>query len=188
MIRIQQACLRGVILTLLLSATSSSGQMTAGEYQLKAAFLFNFAKFVEWPAERLRPSEPLVIGVVGDDRFGTALDDVVRGRSVGGRRVTIRRLAWNDYFAGCHILFISSSELPYLQKILGDVRGLSILTVADFDGFMHRGGTIELKTADRRIQFSVNLGPARDARLKISSKLLNLAQVVYTPIPNAGTR
>ncbi len=188
MTRIQQTCIRSVILTLVLSATSAFGQVTAGEYQLKAAYLFNFAKFVEWPAERLRASEPLVIGVVGDDRFGTALDEAVSGRSVGGRRVAIRRLAWNDSFAGCHILFISSSELPYLQKILGEVRGSSILTVADFDGFMSRGGTIELKTAGRRVQFSVNLGPARDARLKISSKLLNLAQVVHTPTQNAGAR
>lgn len=174
--------MRALVLTLvtILLAISALGQMAAGEYHLKAAFLHTFAKFVEWPDDQLAPSAPIVIGLVGDDPFGRAIDEVVFGRSANGRAVRIQRLRWNDSFQGCHILFISSSELPHLRQILESLQGSSILTVGDMDRFAARGGMIELRMAGSRVRFEVNLMPASQARLKISSKLLQVAQTVYS--------
>lgn len=149
------------------------------EYQVKAVFLFNFAHFVEWPAAAFADTQsPLVIGVLGDDPFDTALDETVRDEKVSGHPLVIRRFRRAEDIADCHILFISRSETPRLGEILGRLRGRSILTVGDVAGFALAGGIIRFVTENNKTRFRINVETARAARLTISSKLLRPAEIV----------
>ena len=151
------------------------------EYQLKAVFLFNFAQFVEWPAVAFPNSEtPLVIGILGEDPFGPYLDETVRGETVHDRPLVVRRFRSVAEITTCHILFISRREDRRLKGILDSLRGRSILTVSDADGFARRGGMIRFVTDHHRIRFRINLEAARAANLTLSSKLLRPAEIVPT--------
>ena len=167
-------------IAMLLAAITARAQIAAGEYQIKAAFLHHFAKFIDWPPDALPAGAPVVIGLIGNDPFGRAIDDVINNDSVvDGHRLVVRRLRWNDAAANCQIVFISSSEIDHLDNILDSLRGRSVLTVGDVDRFAQRGGMIELRTVANRVRFDINSGVADTAHLKISSKLLQLAQTVY---------
>ena len=149
-------------------------QQRIDEYRLKAAVLYNLAKFVEWPGESFQAAtSPFVICVLGADPFGEALDQSLAGRVVGGRPVVARRI--NDVESGCHILFIADSEVRRLSTIMDKLRGASVLTVAEVNGFVDRGGVIGLVTEDDRVRFEINADAATKARLKISARLLALA-------------
>jgi hypothetical protein len=152
--------------------------LAAGEYQLKAVFLFNFTKYVEWPAAAVPDAQaPFVIGVFGDDPFGSVLDDTVRGEKVGGRPLFIRRYATEGEIKDCQILFISQSEAPQLEQIVAGLKGRSVLTVGDFDKFTDGGGMIWLVTENSKIRMKINLEAAKAAGLTISSNLLRAAEV-----------
>ncbi len=149
------------------------------EYQLKAVFLFNFAQFVEWPSPAFPEARtPLVIGVLGDDPFGTYLDETVRGETVNSRPLVVRRFRNVEEIDTCHVLFISRSEAGRLEQIVAGLKGRSILTVGDTDGFAKRGVMIRFMTVDNKIRFRINLERATAANLKISSKLLRPAEVI----------
>ena len=151
------------------------------EYQIKAVFLFNFAQFVEWPAEAFPDSGgPLVIGVLGEDPFGPYLDETVRGETAHGHPIDVRRLERLDEVTGCHILFISRGELDRLTEILATLKGHSVLTVGDAEDFAARGGMIRFMTDRNRIRLRINLEAARGAGLTLSSKLLRSARIVRT--------
>lgn len=153
------------------------GQPASREYDLKAVFLYNFAIFVEWPASALpAPEAPFVIGILGEDPFGSALDEVVAGERVKGRPLTVRRCRSLEEATGCHILFISASERERLDEVLAAVRNRPILTVGDMPRFVESGGVIGFTTA-QRLQLHVNASAARAAQLTISSKLLRVATV-----------
>jgi hypothetical protein len=167
-------------------ASAAAGQERAidppNEYQVKGAFLFNFAKFISWPAEAFAgPSSPVVIGVLGQDPFGAWLDEIVQGERVNGRDITIRRLGIRESARDCHILFISESERRRLAEILEELDGASVLTVADMSEFTSAGGVIRLTKEDFRIGLEVNLAAADRAKLRISSRLLSLARIVQAP-------
>jgi hypothetical protein len=150
----------------------------ASEYELKAAFLYNFAKFVEWPAGAFSDdSAPIVVAVVGDDPFKGCLDVVV-GKSANGRQVAIRRLTPVEDLRSCHVLFVCSSEKKRLSQIVANIDGASVLTVGEMEGFASNGGMIRLTMEDDKVRFEINVGMARRARLKVSSKLLSLAKRV----------
>jgi hypothetical protein len=174
----------GVILALLVSAhlvTAPKGhsQDSPSEYQVKAAYLFNFVKFVEWPEEAFAdPLAPIVIGIVGDDPFGDALLQVVAGKTVQGRDVVIRKYRAGEDLRGSHILFISASEKKRPPQLLTSLQGSNTLTVADVDGFLEEGGMIRLFSEENRVRFAINVEATIRAKLKLSSKLLGLARVV----------
>lgn len=150
-----------------------------GEYHVKAAFLYNFAKFVEWPPETMPSgSAPLVLGVVGEDPFGQVLEETIKGKTVNGQELVIRRFTRIQGASGCHILFISSSERKRLAEIIDGLRGSSVLTVSDMERFAQRGGIISFTMENNKVRFEVNLDSAERAGLKISSKLLTLAKIV----------
>lgn len=162
-------------------AISSEGhaQEALPEYQVKAAYLFNFLKFVEWPSNAFPdPLAPFVIGIVGDDPFGSALPEVVVGKTVQGRDLVIRRYHPGESLRGASILFISVSEKKRLSQILAGLQGSSVLTVGDMDGFLDAGGMIQLISENDRVRFAINVDATNRARLKVSSKLLSLAHVV----------
>ena len=160
-------------------ADSLAQSPASPEYQLKAVFLFNFAQFVEWPASAFPgPDAPLVIGILGEDPFGPYLDETVRGEKVNDRPLVVRRFRSVEEISTCHILFISGREMGRLRGILDSLRGRSILTVGDVEGFATRGGMIRFITDQNRIRFRINLDAAKAADLTISSKLLRAAQIV----------
>lgn len=149
------------------------------EYRVKAAFLFNFAHFVEWPTNAFPTAEsPLIIGVVGNDPFGAVLDEIVRGESVNGHPMIVQRYRRGEEIKTCHILFISASERNQMPEILALLKGRSVLTVGDMEGFAQAGGMIRFLTEKNKIRFRINLEAAKAAHLTISSKLLKAAEVV----------
>lgn len=148
----------------------------ANEYEVKAAFLYKFASFVEWPPESA--NTPLCIAVVGQDPFGAALDEVVKGKSINGRAFLIRRFKSGQDAAACHIVFISASEKSRVRSILDRLQGISILTVSDIPGFCQGGGMIDFELLDQKIRFEVNPEAAERAGLRVSSKLLAVAKIV----------
>lgn len=154
---------------------------TATEYELKAAFLYNFTKFVEWPGESFPASDsPLRLCVLGDDPFGSELSQVTEGKVVGGHPVQVAVLDNWHHARDCQLVFITSSELTPLRDILHGLRGTSALTVGDSNSFAKEGGMIRLLIEGGRMRFEVNLRAASEAHLKISSKLLSLAKAVLT--------
>ena len=166
-----------VISALLLSGTLQAVAPT--EYQLKAVFLFNFAQFVDWPQESFPEAQmPLVIGVLGEDPFGTYLDEIVSGETVNNRQLEIQRFRRMDEMKTCHILFISQSESKRLEQIVAALKGRSILTVSDSDGFTRYGGMIRFVTEKNKLRLRINLEAATAANLTISSKLLRPAEIV----------
>jgi uncharacterized protein DUF4154 len=157
------------------------------EYQLKAAYLLNFLKFVEWPTDGpAAPQGKWVIGFVGDSPVGAELALMAEGKTVEGRGLLVKRLHPKDNPRECDIIFVSASEEKHLAAILMGLQGSSVLTVADFDKFIERGGMIQFVTDGERIRMDVNLGATGRARLKVSSKLLALAQAVTETVRTAN--
>jgi hypothetical protein len=172
-----------LVLSAVIAATLLAGragaQPVAGEYQVKAAYLLNFARFVEWPASALPASSPLEIGIVGNDSFGGALDEVLRGKSANGHPIQLHHLRWDDVLTPYQIVFISASEEAHLPQILRFVAHSSILTVSDIDRFSLRGGVIEFHMVGNRVRFDINRSSAIAAQLDVSSKLLSVARAVH---------
>ncbi|MGH9350479.1 MAG: YfiR family protein [Vicinamibacterales bacterium] len=149
------------------------------EYLIKAAYLYNFALFVEWPADAFpTPTAPIVIGVVGADPFEAALDRTIRDKRVNNRPVVVKRLGWAQDLRTCHILFVSSSEAARAPELRTRLDGLPILLVGETPEFARRGGTINFTIDDNKVKLEVNVDAARRARLNISAKLLRVARIV----------
>jgi len=161
-------------------ATHAIGQ-TALEYQVKAAYLYNFAKFVTWPGNE--SSSVFTICVIGKDPFGPILDDTVRGKSVRGQPIAIRRLSRAGEPRGCQLVFADyGQEFCRNLPIPSDWDG--ILLVGEGDSFARCGGMIGLTLKGGRVQFDINVGAVARAHLEVSSKLLQVASIV----PGAGTK
>ena len=151
----------------------------APEYDLKAAYLYNFGTFTEWPAGAFRaPDAPFVVGVIGRDPFGAALEDTFRGVTVHKRRPEIRRSAEIENLKGSHILFVPSTEKARFKEILDAFRGTNTLVVGESEGFAAGGGAMNFFIENKRVKFEVNPAAARRAGLQISSQLLRLAWIV----------
>jgi hypothetical protein len=160
---------------------STSAELShPAEYELKAAFLYNFIKFTEWPAADLGKSDdPFIIGVLGKDPFGGALDKVVGGETVHNKTIVTRRFArMDETAAGSHVLFISSSEENNLPAVLRVLGGQSVLTVSEIENFARRGGVISLKRENNKVVFEINLEAAKRAKLTMNAQLLKLAKIV----------
>ena len=154
-------------------------QQQPSEYQIKAAFLFNFAKFVEWPPQAFpETNSPIVIGVLGKNVFGNDLETTIRDKTVNNRRfkfVKFENFASATEATNCHILFVSSSEKDNLAKIVGSLQKASVLTVSDTDGFIKAGGMINFTLEGAKIRFEISDEAAKKAGLQVSSKLLSLS-------------
>jgi len=157
--------------------TTSAMAQTVDEYHVKAAFVFNFAKFIQWPTEAFKtPSDPLVICVVGQDQMANSLRETVNGNTIDGRPVIIRQIAIGQGPCDCHILFVGASAMKSFRSHPKEPTG--VLTVGETPGFAVDGGAITLKLEDGRVRFEINVAEAERQQLHISSKLLSLAQVV----------
>lgn len=171
-------CATALLVLLLGSMLAAGEQGAASEYQVKAAFLLNFARFAQWPADSFAsPSAPIVFGIFGEDPFGAMLTDTVRSKTVGGHRLVVRRVDDVTQVAGCHLLFIGAGERSRLGRVIATPhRG--VLTVGETERFAERGGVIQLTLADRRVGFIINTDAAKRAGVGLSAKLLSLATIV----------
>jgi hypothetical protein len=161
---------------LMTSAHAETAAQDQPEYAVKAAFLFKFGAFVEWPPEMFAsPDTPLVIGIVGNDPFGSTLDNIVAHHTISGRPVTIVRGKQIDQVRNAHILFISQSEQGNMEAILPGIKGRKVLTVAEFDD---PAIIIRFVVENDKVRFDVNLAQAQRSGLKLSSKLLSVARNV----------
>ena len=175
---------RGLLLVLALVLPAAPGTPALAEpqgveeYKVKAAFLYNFTKFVEWPDGAFRDaSAPFVLAILGNDPFGDALD-VLKGKTVLGRPIVVRRADSLEGLGRFHMLFVPSTERSRLASVLPAAEAMHALTVGDAPGFRSQGGIIQLLRDGDRIAFEVNLDASRRAGLKVSSKLLALAKAV----------
>ena len=148
------------------------------EYNIKAVFLYNFARFVEWPASTLGNAEtPFVIGILGDDPFRSVIDQTVAGEKIKGHPIVIQRYKTVHEIKHCHILYISAREATKLNEILFALKNKNVLTVSDMASFTATGGMIRFMTKDNKIRLQINPEAAKAADLNISSKLLNVAEI-----------
>ena len=145
-------------------------------YQVKAAFLYNFMKFVDWPQNKTSNNAPYVVGVLGKDPFGSVLDDTMRGKTVNGHPVIVRRVDERSA-PECHVLFISGSERRRFKQICKQLQTSPVLTVGETEGFSEAGGIVTFIVEQNKVRFRINIESARKAGLKIHSTLLNLAKV-----------
>ncbi len=150
------------------------------EYQVKAAFLFNFAKFVDWPPEAF-PSEkaPITFCVFRQDPFGGVLDETIRGKTINNREVLARRINELADLKSCQLVFVSSKEGKSLSEILNSLKGANTLVVGESEGFAERGGGVQFFLEDNKLRFAVNVDAVQRAHLSVSAKLLALARIVH---------
>ena len=177
-----------LIAMLVLAAASGSRAQRPTEYEVKAAFLYNFAKFTQWPDRAFADAQaPLLIGVVGSDPFGPILDRTVAGKTVGRRRFVVKRFAKpSDGLRDCHVLFIGSSAAEWISSSLAALRGAPVLTVGESDLFCENGGIINLVLRQNRVRFQISAGAADRAGLTLSSRLLRLAEIVPSKKPESN--
>ena len=160
---------------------SEAQQQKATEFRVKAAYLYNFGKFVEWP-DKVVPEkdQSFEICVLGADPFGAALDAALASASIDGKSVEAKRISKTQDVDSCRIVFISSSEEGHLKEVLTALGKASVLTVSDIPRFSQRGGMIGFVLDGNRVRFDVNLASAQNARLTLSSELLKVATNVRT--------
>ena len=146
------------------------------EYEIKAACLYNFAKLIDWPDEAFEDiNEPFSIGILGKDPFGVALERVIKDKTIGGRKISIRRSSGHT---SCQLLFISSTESENTSRVLETAEGSYIVTVSELDGFTELGGTIEFLIEENTVRFAINVDAADRAGVKMDPELLRLSTVV----------
>jgi hypothetical protein len=168
-----------VACVLALAMTAAAQSPRAPEYQVKAAFLYNFAKFVEWPAGTFpSPSAPFRVCVLGHDPFGDTLTSIVQGKSISGHAIVSSQVQSPAEARSCHVLFLSQSDPETVRLGLARLRDLPILTVGESADFLSLGGMINFVLEEDRVSFEINLEAAERHRLKLSSKLLAVARVV----------
>jgi hypothetical protein len=166
-----------VVLALLITVFATTAQVN--EYQVKAAFLFNLARFVEWPPLTAAASrEPFGICILGKNPFGSTLDEAVQGKTIGGRVIAVRLISGVQRADGCQILFVTSAEARRFKPVAYVLKGKGVLTVGEVPGFIGDGGIVNLSVDGGRLRFEINPGAAEEQQIRISSKLLSLAQIV----------
>jgi len=166
---------RLLLASICMLAQAESSAQSLSEYQVKAAFLYNFVKFVEWPAAAIDQRESITLCVLGRDPFGDALVRAVEGKTVNGHQIATRKINEVAAARSCHVLFLSASESGRAAEIIRAVQARNVLTVGEFDRFIESGGMINFVMDGQRVRFQINAKAALDAGLKISSKLLQLA-------------
>jgi hypothetical protein len=173
--RVPWRCLAIAGVISLLSPAQAQDRPT--DYQVKAAFLAKFGKFVEWPDTAFATSNtPVIIGVFGDDPFGDALTSLAETDTINGRPIEVRDIKTPAELAGCHVVFIPASAKNSDREVMDAVAGLPVLTVGETDEFHDAGGMIEFIIENKQVHFRIRNEAARAAGLKISSKLLILAR------------
>jgi hypothetical protein len=176
-------CVRVFLLLALLAAAAWPPEIRAQsvgqrEYEIKAAYLYNFINYIDWPADALSSAGgTITIGIVGETPFGAAFDPL-NGKQIKGRKLTVKQVASTNDLEQCQIVFICISEKARLSEYLGQLKDAKLLTVSEIDGFAEQGGVINFISERNKVRFEINPEAARRAGLTISSELLKLAKLV----------
>ena len=170
--------LPSIVAALVLACAVPAAAQNATAPAVKAAFLYTFVKFVEWPADTLPAAAPLVICVIGDDAVANALDQTFKGRKINDHGLATRREKVDGALLLCHLLYISGLDENRSIKLLHPLKSAPVLTVSDLDRFARLGGVAHFSTEDGKLQFALNVSAAQRAGLRLSSKLLGLAIIV----------
>ncbi|MGV3772560.1 MAG: YfiR family protein [Verrucomicrobiales bacterium] len=151
------------------------------EYEIKAAFLYKFTAFTQWPSGTFpTKNSPFTIAIIGEDPFGTELDKIAQSETVNGRKIQLVRVEKDGAVPHCQILFISNSERKRVEEILGSIKGKAILTVSDMEPFCSKGGCIRFVRENKKVRLRINPTAAKQAGLRIRSELLAIARIVKT--------
>jgi hypothetical protein len=162
------------------AGTAPAGAQSATIGEVKAAFLYNFARFTEWPSDAFASeSDPLVIGVVGDEVLRLTLEGIIRGKLVGTRLLKTRQVRDAGDLAGAQMLYIGGTEVSRAEDFVNALQRTPVLTVGGVDRFCEKGGMINLLIEDNRVRFEIRLDATEHSRLKVSSRVLTLAKTVY---------
>jgi hypothetical protein len=156
---------------------------TQPENRVKAAFLYNFVRFIEWPRGAVEHEDPLIIAVLFDDDFVDDVHRTVDGKTVAGRHIEVRSFANLAGIEACDVVFVGEAGASEIDSILALLVGQPVLTVSEVNDFAERGGVIGLYRTENKLRFRINVAAARNAGLEISSKLLGLSDVVHGPVP-----
>jgi hypothetical protein len=170
------AHITGVTIGVLLLMQGLASAQDVTEPALKAALIYNFAKFTEWPIDLLPARAPLAICVLGDTAVADALDGAVKGRVLAGHPISVSHVAAAGPLRSCQVLYVSGALAAKAGPLLGPLRDAPVLTISDIDGFNESGGIAQFYFEHGQFRFSVHLEAARRARLQISSRLLVLAK------------
>lgn len=169
---------KGLFLCLLLAPPCASQATGPSEYEVKAAFLYNFALYVEWPAAALDGRPAFTVGMVGKDVFGGVLEKTMKDRTAQGKKVEVARFAAAEDIKACHILFVPYGEREQLDKITAALKGTSTLIVTEFDEALKKGSIINFFLEDKRVRIEVNPDAAGRENLRVGAKVLRLARIV----------
>ena len=177
-VRLAVAALCAMLPCLMSNGIRAQAQEPSAEYQLKAAFLYNFAKFIEWPANTFPDgTTPFVICALGNDPFGTSLD-AIAGKTIRDRTLVIKRIRSNGAVTGCQVLYVSPNELPQTTDLLRMVQNAPVLTVCDMDACAESGLMLNMRMVGNRVQLDINLEAVQHTPLKVSSQLIKLTRIV----------
>jgi uncharacterized protein DUF4154 len=169
------------MLASLVVAARVQAQAPGAEAQIKAAFVYNFLKFVEWPADSFeRPDDPLVVAIVGDGPLADAPDRLLTMQQVGERPVVVRHVKWDKPLAGVHAIVVTETDVKKLRRVLEAASLGHILSIGEGAAFASTGGVIGLVIEGRKVRFDIDLDVANTTGLKVSSKLLALTRVVHS--------
>jgi hypothetical protein len=163
---------------LILAHAPPAAAQTAAAPALKAAFVYNFAKFTEWPADALAPGQRLSLCVVGDEAVADAIEQVIKGQTVGGHDLTLHVLKADGPIRTCHLLYVGGLDAKGSRQLVASLQGAPVLTVSDSEKFAESGGVAQLILEKDRMRFAINVAAAQRVRLQLSSKLLRLATVI----------
>lgn len=172
-----RVCFITATLTFLLPIISKAQSSAADEYQLKAAFVYNFTRFVEWPAASSNDGAPFVISVLNEDRLAAKIQELVKGERIGNRPIVVRRLNRKSEIGNCNILYVSVKDASDIKDQLSNISRRGTLTVSDAPNFARWGGIIRFFKDDNKLRMQINIDEARASRFGISSKLLSLSSI-----------
>jgi hypothetical protein len=165
---------------LAIEASAATNDPGASAPDLRAAFMYNFAKFTEWPTTVVGRDRPIVFCVTDDAEVADALEEIVKGRAVGGHALAVRRTGLGSDVRACHLLYVSGLDPKRASEVIGSVNHAPVLTVGDFERFAQMGGVASFFVEDGKMRFAINIDSVQRAGLQVSSQLLMLARIVRT--------
>lgn len=178
-----------LVLATLLHGVSADAQTAMDESQVKARFVYNFLKFVEWPADTIvNARDPFVVLVIGEGATADATASFLEARSIGDRPVVVRRIRWDQSLVGVQAAFVVERDAKKLHRVLDAASVAGVLTIGEGEEFTSRGGVISLLVEDRKVRFDVDTTAAKIARLRVSSKLLALTRNVLSSSDRSGSQ
>jgi hypothetical protein len=180
---------RALFLATLLFGARVEAQAPMDESQVKAMFVYNFLKFVEWPVDMsVGLRDPFVVLIIGEGATADATEQFLESKTIGERPVVVRRSEWDQSLAGVRAAFVLERDPKKLHRILNAAAAAGVLTIGEGEGFTTRGGVIALLVEDRRVRFDVDTSAAQSARLRVSSKLLALTHAVRSSSDRDGSQ